>query len=299
MELKWLEDFMKLAETGSFSQSADQRFITQSAFSRRIRALEEWLGVRLIDRSTYPTQLTAAGHEFRETAAKMVGSIYDTRLRLQHIDRGEGWIEFAAPSTIAARFFPGWLEAIERDSTPVRARIFASNLHDCVRSFVSERVNFLFVYSHGASSLNLESGNFESVIVGRDRLVPVCGIRSGRPTFSLQTEKPLTLPLLSYGAHSFWTPIVQNLVDENGGRFTFEPVYENSLAEALKTMAIAGHGVAWIPLMSAAPDLDAGTLALAGDDAWSLSLDIRLYRWPDKSTSQLDRIWAAATEHAF
>ena len=70
MELKWLEDFVSLAETGSFSQSADQRFITQSAFSRRIRALEEWLGVRLIDRSTYPTQLTAAGHEFREIAAK-------------------------------------------------------------------------------------------------------------------------------------------------------------------------------------------------------------------------------------
>jgi len=68
MELKWLEDFVSLARTGSFSRSAEERHVTQSAFSRRIQALEIWLGVSLIDRSTYPTTLTAAGRAFRETA---------------------------------------------------------------------------------------------------------------------------------------------------------------------------------------------------------------------------------------
>ena len=40
MELKWLEDFVSLANTSSFSKSAKQRNVTQPAFSRRIRALE-------------------------------------------------------------------------------------------------------------------------------------------------------------------------------------------------------------------------------------------------------------------
>ena len=51
MESKWLEDFVSLAETGSFSRSAALRHVTQPAFSRRIRSLEAWLGADLIDRS--------------------------------------------------------------------------------------------------------------------------------------------------------------------------------------------------------------------------------------------------------
>ncbi|HXQ40880.1 MAG TPA: LysR family transcriptional regulator, partial [Candidatus Udaeobacter sp.] len=51
MELKWLEDFLSLAETRNFSRSAELRFTTQPAFSRRIKALEEWVGATLFDRS--------------------------------------------------------------------------------------------------------------------------------------------------------------------------------------------------------------------------------------------------------
>jgi len=68
MDLKWLEDFVSSANTGSFSRSAAQRNVTQPAFSRRIPALEMWFGVDLIDHSTYPTTLTEAGRLFRATA---------------------------------------------------------------------------------------------------------------------------------------------------------------------------------------------------------------------------------------
>ncbi|KAB0771523.1 LysR family transcriptional regulator, partial [Pseudomonas aeruginosa] len=38
LELKWLEDFIALAGTRSFSQAAEKRFVTQPALSRRIRS---------------------------------------------------------------------------------------------------------------------------------------------------------------------------------------------------------------------------------------------------------------------
>jgi hypothetical protein len=44
METKWLEDFVSLAETRSFSQSAQLRYVTQPAFSQRIQSLEAWAG---------------------------------------------------------------------------------------------------------------------------------------------------------------------------------------------------------------------------------------------------------------
>ena len=54
MNLIWLDDFLTLAASGSFSRAAQERHMTQPAFSRRVRALEEWLGVVLFDRSTQP-----------------------------------------------------------------------------------------------------------------------------------------------------------------------------------------------------------------------------------------------------
>ncbi len=68
MDTRWLEDFVSLAETWSFSRSARLRHITQPAFSRRIQALERWAGVPLIDRHSYPTRLTPAGQQLHQQA---------------------------------------------------------------------------------------------------------------------------------------------------------------------------------------------------------------------------------------
>jgi LysR family transcriptional regulator, hypochlorite-specific transcription factor HypT len=72
MELKWLEDFLMLAETRSFSRAAVARNVKQPALSRRIRALEDWVGVDLVDRTCIPLRLTAAGEVFREQAVNIV-----------------------------------------------------------------------------------------------------------------------------------------------------------------------------------------------------------------------------------
>src|SRR6516164_8595298 len=51
MELKWLEDFLALAEQRTFARASAVRHVTQPAFGRRIRALMEWFGTRLFVRS--------------------------------------------------------------------------------------------------------------------------------------------------------------------------------------------------------------------------------------------------------
>ncbi len=59
MNLSWLDDFLALAASGNFSRAAEERHMTQPAFSRRIRALEEWLGAELFDRSSAAGQADA------------------------------------------------------------------------------------------------------------------------------------------------------------------------------------------------------------------------------------------------
>ena len=83
MELKWLEDFIALARCGSFSRAAEVRFISQPAFSRRIKALEDWLGGSLFDRGTLPLTLTRQGEDFFLTAQTLVQQIHQARASFQ------------------------------------------------------------------------------------------------------------------------------------------------------------------------------------------------------------------------
>jgi DNA-binding transcriptional LysR family regulator len=50
VDIKLLEDFVCLVKFQNFTAAARERTVTQSAFSRRIKALEEWLGTPLINR---------------------------------------------------------------------------------------------------------------------------------------------------------------------------------------------------------------------------------------------------------
>jgi DNA-binding transcriptional LysR family regulator len=68
MELAWLEDFLALADCLNFSRAAERRNMTQPAFSRRVRALEGWIGVPLFDRGSHRIALTPAGLQFEPVA---------------------------------------------------------------------------------------------------------------------------------------------------------------------------------------------------------------------------------------
>src|SRR5205823_3928161 len=112
METKWLEDFVSLAETRSFSRSAQLRHVTQPAFSRRIQALEAWAGTDLVDRSSYPTRLTPAGETLYAQSLEVLQALQSTRAMLRgHSAAGQDVIEFAVPHTLAFTFFPAWLAA--------------------------------------------------------------------------------------------------------------------------------------------------------------------------------------------
>ena len=83
MELYWLQDFLALVRTSSFSKAAMERHVTQSAFSRRIQALEDWVGTPLFDRSARPVELTAAGQQMLPIAVGSVEPLLDFRASIR------------------------------------------------------------------------------------------------------------------------------------------------------------------------------------------------------------------------
>lgn len=61
MELRQLRSFIAVAEDGVISRAAQRLHLTQSALSRQIKALEEDLGVTLLERSAHSVKLTQEG----------------------------------------------------------------------------------------------------------------------------------------------------------------------------------------------------------------------------------------------
>ncbi|CAA2156898.1 HTH-type transcriptional regulator YjiE [Methylobacterium brachiatum] len=278
MELKWLEDFLSLARTGSFSRSAVERHVTQPAFGRRIRALEGWLGVPLIDRSTYPTALTPEGLLFRETAQETVRLLYEGRAALRARTRPAARaVSVAALHTLALTVFPGWYREIEARTGPLGSRLLPGDFHACVQALAEGSHDLLLTYHHPGVPIPLDPAAFPHRVIGRDRLVPV-----HRPG-PAQAE----LPGLGYPADSF----LGRVVAQSAEPMPAAHINENAMAEALKFMALAGHGLAWLPESLVTRELAEGSLVASGSGT---ALEIRLYRNAARRHPALDAVWQAA-----
>src|SRR5438445_10349903 len=82
MDTRWFQDFVTLAEVRNFTRAAEIRNVSQAAFSRRVQALEHWVGAKLIDRTAFPTRLTAAGERFRAIAIGLLDQIADAKAEI-------------------------------------------------------------------------------------------------------------------------------------------------------------------------------------------------------------------------
>lgn len=99
MNIRHLRHLLAIAETGSFSRAAERSFITQSALSRSIRALEAELGQPLFDRVGRHTELTPFGREALERARQLTGAADELRERGQRAaDGSEGQLRIGLGS---------------------------------------------------------------------------------------------------------------------------------------------------------------------------------------------------------
>ena len=300
MEPKWLEDFLSVARTGNFSQSANEMHITQSAFSRRIKALEHWVGVALIDRSTYPTRLTPAGERFRDAARDATAALLKTRQDLRHaLDADRKLLRVAIQHSLAASFLAPWLAGLPlaRDDFLVRAR--ADNLHDCVHEFEEGNADLLVCYTHAELPLHLDAARYRALPLATDALIPFSRPGpAGHPLHSLQPGSAAAVPWLAYSAGTFLARAASLALNVAGAPATLHPVVESALAEALRGCAVAGLGVAWLPQSLVADELERGLLVRAGDAAFDVTLQICLYGERSVVDGRLAALWQAARASA-
>ena len=293
MELKWLEDFLSLVDSGSFSRSAEQRHVSQPAFSRRIRALEAWLGVALVDRSTYPTRLTEAGEAFKGPAVDLINRLHAARAQLRGHQAAAGdALFFAVPHTLAFAFFPAWLARLKESFGDVPTRLVAGNVHDVVMMLVEGGCDLLLCYHHPAQPVWLDPARFEGLCLGVERVRPYLPRRlAGAAGWQLPGTPGAPIPFLRYGPNTYLRRMVDTILDRAPHPAHLALQYESDMAESLKGMLLAGHGLAFLPSSAVSREVERGEVVCAGGPEWSLEMEVRIYRDRANAKPELARLW--------
>ena len=281
MDTKWLEDFVSLAETRSFSRSAQLRHVTQPAFSRRIQALEAWAGIDLVDRSSYPTRLTAAGETFHAQALEILGALQTTRNMMRGHQVGTlDMIDFAVPHSLAFTFFPHWVTELRKRFGALKSRLITLNVHDAVLQLTEGSCDLLISYHHASQPLQLNPERYEMLSLGRETLAPYAKADElGEPVFRVPGAPGQHVPYLSYGEGAYLGRLVGVITQQSPVPLKLDPIYETDMAEGLKAMALEGHGLAFLPASSVRKELKSRRLVRASPPGQhELTMEVRMYR---------------------
>ncbi|GAB4056795.1 LysR family transcriptional regulator [Uliginosibacterium sediminicola] len=133
-----IQAFVAIAELGGFGKAAEQLHLTQTALTRRIQKLEDYLGVKLLDRTTRSVALTAVGREFLPRAKGFVVEMSEAIGNLKDLSRsGRGDFCVACVPTMASHALPAVISDYSAAYPGNRIRILDTNAFDVRKAVLS------------------------------------------------------------------------------------------------------------------------------------------------------------------
>ncbi|CUW38183.1 Transcriptional regulator(Winged helix-turn-helix transcription repressor DNA-binding,6-286) [Magnetospirillum sp. XM-1] len=244
--------FVRVAETGSFSEAARRLGLSKSMISRQVSALEADLGVRLLHRTTRSLSPTEAGRAYLERCQRILADLDEANLLVSHLQAvPRGRLRVSAPLSFGighlSACLPGFLERYPEIELEM--------------GFTDRHVDLV------------EEGWDVAVRIGRladsslivRRLAPVRRLAAASPAYLERRGAP-TRPeelaahdCLTHGnaVHSEWRFVGDDgkpLQVEVGGRFHADN------GDVLRDMALAGMGIVLLPSFFLGDDIRAGTL---------------------------------------
>lgn len=287
IETKWLKDFTTLADTLNFSKASKLRYVTQPAFSRRIKALENNINCQLFNRSKHPIELTPKGVIFKTIAMNILTELEQGISRLSNDDECVVPIQFATTHTLSTGVFPLIAQYLSGFEPYVSTDLKIADADDCIDMLATKACDFLLSFSDPDLKIR-EKG---SLFIDKIKLLPVCVPDSeGYPLYQLSNSDK-SIPYLAYQSNIYLGRVVNKLIGQNKSRVNIVKRLESSMADNLKMMAIKGLGIAWIPEFSIESALQSKYLVICGGQEWQPELEVRIYRAEILSKSHQE-IWS-------
>lgn len=303
MEIRWLEDFIALSETRHFSRAAEAQNVTQPTFSRRIKLLEEEMGVTLVNRNTLPLSLTPAGERFLLSSKQITEIVRQTKVECETIKRmDEDKLHFSTTQTLYLCFYSHWLKEMDSQiEMNVNLNSITWSGDDFIDALEQHKSSLMLCYWHPAIDFleRLRADHFDYHTLAVETLVPCSATDAdGQPIFQLPGTKRHPIPYIGYQKSSFLAPVVQQHLQQMNTPPHLLHMNENAQAVSVKAMVKEGFGLGWLPMRLLNDSLHYKTLALAGDQHWSIPLEIRVYRSRSNKNRHLETLWQEIGHYA-
>ncbi|HWA25987.1 MAG TPA: LysR family transcriptional regulator [Lacunisphaera sp.] len=246
--------FAALARLGSFTRAAQELYLTQSAISHAIKALEEQAGCRLFERAGRRVALTQSGEQFLRHVDKILGEMKAARRGLDELSRwGHGRLRLGASTTACQYILPTVLREFKQSFPKCVITIDPGDHARQVEQLLNNQIDLaLMLEPQGQKELN-----FVPLFADELRFLAAPGhpwARAGK----VQREKFEEQTLILYNHTSYTFRLVQEYF--RAEELPLNNILELGSMEAIKELVKIGLGVGVLAPWVAVTEISAGAL---------------------------------------
>ena len=269
MELNQLETFLAVAEEKSFSRAAVRLHRTQPAVSQVIRKLEAAVGETLFDRAARDGSLTAAGVLLRDYALRLLALRREASSALDELKSLErGRLQLAANEYTCMYLLPA-IDQFRREFPHITVAV-----HRMLASRIPEELN-LRTFELGMISFRPDPVQFRSIAVYADSLAFI--VSPGHPLAGARHVSISQLGDEVFIAHNVASPLRRRVIEAfQKYRTPLNMGIELPTIEAIKRFVAMGNGVALVPHLTVARELETGDLVRVPVDELEFKRILRL-----------------------
>ena len=289
--LDWLQDFLAVERTGSFTRAANLRNSSQPSLSRRIQMLERWAGHELFDRNAVPVALTDAGR-----VAKVK---FEAILALS--DQAKLEIRDAASQPLEG-VFVGVAPGLEWIVNDVIAMMNAGNPGISYRASTIEPGNVANAFDNGELHFYLAptvspdderlAESDRNICIGSDRLVPV-SVRNnrGKPLHRLNAHSDARVPYFGFAQATYFGREMAAFIKTRPELGNLNKLICTHNPGVIGESIVNENGMGWLPESFAKRSMLNRRMARAGDREYELPVRYLLSRTPGRLPDAAEQSW--------
>ena len=285
MDLRDLQFFISIAETGSFTRAAVQNSIAQSALSRRVRELEAELGVTLFYRNGRGVVLTEVGQTFLDRARSILADVARIRDDLGATRSSvHGTVTLGVPPSVGLVLLAPLLAQIREEFPGVQMRVLEGFSGHVAEWLVNGRVDLAVLYNVRSNALlDAEHLLFEDMHLVSSRTAPRFN-RGGTVALGDLKDSEFALPGRPHG--------LRVLVDDAcvKAQVQLNVALELETLPTIKTLVASGTIRTILPLIAVIEEVETGELVVAKIVEPVISRELILAHAPQRASAPATRV---------
>ena len=254
LDSRQLRAFTVLARTGSFTRTAQELHLTQSAISYAMKALEEEIGCRLLDRVGKSVVLTQAGEQLLARAEKILDEMTAARLELSHLGKwGSSRLRIGASTTACQYVLPAVLHEFKESFPRCAISIEPGDTPEAIESLRAHRIDL---------AVNLEPRREESLefrpLFTDELLFALSPIHPWAKAGRVPRDDIARQHYILYGKASYTFQMIEEYFREE--KIVLHSLLDLGNMEAIKELVKLGLGISIIAPWTAKKEIEAGSL---------------------------------------